>query len=42
MNGFAGQMMRIDLKTGTIKKMPLPEDFARQWLGARGMVAKIL
>ena len=42
MNGFAGQMMRIDLKTGTIKKMQLPQDLARNWLGARGMVAKIL
>jgi len=42
MYGFAGQMMRINLKTGNINKQPLPEYLAREWLGARGMVAKIL
>ena len=42
MHGFAGQMVRINLKTKEIKKSPLPEDLAREWLGARGMVAKIL
>ena len=42
MRGFAGQMVRINLKTKKIKKSPLPEKLAREWLGARGMVAKIL
>ena len=42
MYGFAGQMVRINLKTKKIEKKSLSEDFAREWLGARGMVAKIL
>jgi len=42
MYGFAGQMIRINLKTGDIQKRLLPESFANEWLGARGMVAKIL
>ncbi|MBC8181560.1 aldehyde ferredoxin oxidoreductase family protein [candidate division KSB1 bacterium] len=42
MYGFAGQMVRINLKTKEITKSPLPEDLAKEWLGARGMVAKIL
>jgi len=42
MYGYAGQMMRINLKTGSVTKAPLPEEFTRKWIGARGMVAKIL
>ncbi len=42
MHGFAGQTIRINLKTKKINKSRLPEDLAREWLGARGMVAKIL
>jgi len=42
MYGFAGQMMRINLNTGNINKQALSEEFAKEWLGARGMVAKIL
>jgi aldehyde:ferredoxin oxidoreductase len=42
MYGFAGQIMRINLKTGTLTKQPISENFAKEWLGARGMVAKIL
>jgi len=42
MYGFAGQMLRINVRLQSIEKKPLPEDLAKQWLGARGMVAKIL
>lgn len=42
MYGYAGQMMRINLRTGSIKKSPLSDEFAKKWLGARGWVAKIL
>jgi len=42
MYGFAGTMLRINLNTGAIKRSPTPPDLAREWLGARGFVAKIL
>lgn len=42
MYGFAGTMLRINLKTGEIKRQPTPQAWAKEWLGARGFVAKIL
>ena len=42
MNGFGGTALRINLATGDIRREPTSEDVARQWMGARGFVAKIL
>lgn len=40
--GFGGTTLRIDLDNQTIEKQPTDPELARQWLGARGMVAKTL
>lgn len=42
MNGWAGQILDIDLSSGTIKRYPLDETKARLFLGGRGMGARIL
>jgi aldehyde:ferredoxin oxidoreductase len=42
MYGFGGTTLRIDLATGEIKRTPTDPEFARNWLGARGFVSKIL
>ncbi|MBI4861318.1 MAG: aldehyde ferredoxin oxidoreductase family protein [Candidatus Riflebacteria bacterium] len=42
MEGFGGSVLRIDLTTGTIERKPLDPKFARDWLGGRGFIAKIL
>lgn len=42
MNGLAGTTLRINLRTGQIHRQPTDESFARDWLGARGFVSKIL
>jgi aldehyde:ferredoxin oxidoreductase len=42
MNGLAGTTLRINLRTGQINRQPTEESFARDWLGARGFVSKIL
>ncbi len=40
--GYAGTILRVDLGTGRIRKEPLDEAFAREWIGGRGFVAKVL
>ncbi len=40
--GFAGTVLRVDLSTGEIRKEPLDPALAREWLGGRGFVAKVL
>ncbi|GAB4256964.1 MAG: tungsten-containing formaldehyde ferredoxin oxidoreductase [Thermoleophilia bacterium] len=40
--GYAGTLLRIDLTTGAVTKEPLPEKLAREYLGGRGFVAKLL
>ncbi len=42
MYGFGGTTLRIDLSTEEITRTPTSEDFARQWMGARGFISKIL
>ena len=37
MSGFMGQILRVDLSTGTIKVEPLPEKEARLFLGGSGL-----
>ena len=41
-NGFGGSTLRIDLGSGKIEKKPLDPKFARDWLGGRGFVAKVI
>ncbi|MBN1945173.1 MAG: aldehyde ferredoxin oxidoreductase family protein [Bradymonadales bacterium] len=40
--GFAGSVLRVDLTRGSIEKHPLSDELARNWLGARGIVARTL
>ena len=40
--GYAGQILRVDLSKGEIKKQPLDTMFARKFLGGRGFGAKII
>ena len=42
MNGLAGSFLRINLRTRDVKRSPADETFAKEWLGARGFVSKIL
>ena len=39
---FAGKLLFADLSSGTIETRPLPEDYARQYLGGPGLGARIL
>jgi aldehyde:ferredoxin oxidoreductase len=40
--GWAGTVLRIDLTRGTVKKEPLREDWARDYVGGRGLGARYL
>jgi aldehyde:ferredoxin oxidoreductase len=42
MYGYAGQVLRVNLSSGQITKEPLAEETARQFIGGRGLAAKIL
>ncbi len=42
MNGWAGTILRVDLTSGKISKEPLDMKLAREFIGARGLAAKIL
>jgi aldehyde:ferredoxin oxidoreductase len=42
MNGWAGQILDIDLTSGAIKTYPLDEKIARLFLGGRGLGARLL
>src|SRR5512143_982822 len=42
MNGWAGQVLDIDLTSGTIKSYPLDEKLAHLFLGGRGLGARLL
>jgi aldehyde:ferredoxin oxidoreductase len=42
LNGYGGQVLRVDLTHGTIEKSELDPDLARDYLGGRGFAAKIL
>jgi len=42
LSGYAGQILRVDLSKKKIVKEPLNDRFARKYLGARGINAKIL
>ncbi len=40
--GWKGRILRVDLSTGKITKEELPWDWARQYIGCRGINSKIL
>ncbi len=40
--GYAGHTVEINLTTGQVTKTPLPEDLARDYIGGRGFVARLL
>lgn len=42
MNGYAGHMLRVNLTKRTHVISPLPKDLARDYLGGRGFVAKLM
>ena len=42
MNGFAGQILRVNLSTGEIRTESLTDEMARNYLGGRGFAARIL
>jgi len=42
MNGWTGNLLRINLTTGSVKKESFTEEFARSWIGGRGFALKIL
>ena len=41
-NGLAGTTLRINLKTGAIRRLATDEAFFRRWQGGRGVVAKLI
>ncbi|MCL4439894.1 MAG: aldehyde ferredoxin oxidoreductase, partial [Firmicutes bacterium] len=42
MNGYGGNILRINLTTGEMNIQPLSEEMAREWIGQRGFIAKTL
>ncbi len=42
MNGWTGQILRVNLTDGTHRVETFSEDFANTWIGGRGFAAKIL
>ena len=35
--GFANRVARVDLSSGAVSYEPIPEDWARKYIGARGL-----
>ncbi|MEM2820537.1 MAG: aldehyde ferredoxin oxidoreductase N-terminal domain-containing protein, partial [Candidatus Bathyarchaeia archaeon] len=42
MRGYAGKILEVDLSTGNIKEIRIEEEILRQYIGGRGLAAKIL
>ena len=40
MNGYMGQIIRVNLSSGTIRKEPLNMQSAKDFVGARGLGTK--
>ncbi|MBX9579163.1 MAG: aldehyde ferredoxin oxidoreductase family protein [Gemmataceae bacterium] len=40
--GYHGQYLRIDVTTGDVRAVPLPEDVLRQYVGGVGLAARLL
>lgn len=41
-NGYAGQILRVNLSTKGVAKQPLSEELIQEFVGGRGFVAKLL
>ena len=41
-NGYAGAILRVDLSRGEVNKTPLPDDLVDDYIGGRGLLAKLL
>ncbi|MES4793064.1 MAG: aldehyde ferredoxin oxidoreductase, partial [Chloroflexota bacterium] len=37
LGGYAGRVGTVDLGAGTVSYAPIPEDWARKYIGARGV-----
>jgi len=42
LGGWTGTVLRVDLTTGNIRTEPLPEEWARDYVGGRGVAARYL
>jgi aldehyde:ferredoxin oxidoreductase len=42
MNGWTGNLLRINLTAGTVKKETFSDEFAKKWIGGRGFALKLL
>ena len=42
MNGWAGRILRVNLTTGESKVEPIDEQWAREYIGGRGLAARYL
>ncbi|MEM2960659.1 MAG: aldehyde ferredoxin oxidoreductase N-terminal domain-containing protein, partial [Candidatus Bathyarchaeia archaeon] len=42
MRGYSGKLLEIDLSTGNIKEVKIDEIILREYIGGRGLAAKIL
>lgn len=42
MNGYGGQILRVNLTNLQFSTEPLAEEMAREWIGQRGFIAKLL
>jgi aldehyde:ferredoxin oxidoreductase len=40
--GYAGNILRVNLSTGNVTTEPLPEELVKNYVGGRGVAAKIL
>jgi aldehyde:ferredoxin oxidoreductase len=40
--GWKGTVLRVDLTNRRVRRQPLPQDLARDWIGGRGLGAKLL
>ena len=42
LDSYAGRLLVVDMTTGQIEKEPLNEEYARQYIGGRGLGARYL
>jgi aldehyde:ferredoxin oxidoreductase len=42
MRGYSGKLLEVDLSTGNIKEVKIDESILREYIGGRGLAAKIL
>ena len=42
MNGWAGTILKVDLKRSKIERIPLSHEFAVKWLGGQGFLERLI